>query len=161
METKHTNHTKMYSRFAIMLGVSFIAMYFLMYAMVDGIDNVLHNINQVYMAGLMTMAMLVIELVLMWSMYPRTKVKISILVVGIGVGAFFFFGIRNQTMVNDTQFLKSMIPHHAAAVLMVEKADIEDPEIKNLAQSIIEAQEKEILWMKSKLQALENENSQK
>lgn len=39
---------------AIMTVLMFIAMYVLMYAMADWLENVLSNINQLYMAGLMT-----------------------------------------------------------------------------------------------------------
>ena len=42
-----------YARLAAMLGLSFVAMFVLMYAMVDRYANALPNINQVYMAGLM------------------------------------------------------------------------------------------------------------
>ena len=43
--------------------------------------------------------------------------------------------------VADTQFLKSMIPHHAGAILMCEKAPIAD--IKELCQKIIASQRSE------------------
>jgi uncharacterized protein (DUF305 family) len=48
-----------------------------------------------------------------------------------------------------------MIPHHAAAVLMVKQADLSDLEIRELAREIIEAQEKEIAFMKRKLKELD------
>ncbi|MBD4094069.1 DUF305 domain-containing protein, partial [Xanthomonas citri pv. citri] len=53
-----------------MMGLSFVAMYALMYAMVDQWANVYNNVNQFYMAGLMAAPMLLIELWLMSSMYP-------------------------------------------------------------------------------------------
>jgi hypothetical protein len=46
---------------AIMTALSFISMYVLMYAMVDRFANVYSNLNQFYMAGLMT-APLVVDL---------------------------------------------------------------------------------------------------
>ena len=67
-----------------------------------------------------------------------------------------FFAIRVQTAVSDKQFLKSMVPHHAAAILMVKEAKIEDPEIQKLAEEIISSQQKEIDFMKAKLKAIEN-----
>ncbi len=48
-----------------------------------------------------------------------------------------------------------MIPHHAAAVLMVEKASLTDPEIKELANKIITSQQAEIQQMKGKLKELD------
>lgn len=54
--------------------VSFLAMYVLMYVMVNSISNVYTNLNQFYMAGLMTGAMMLIEMALMRSMYARKVV---------------------------------------------------------------------------------------
>ncbi len=48
-----------------------------------------------------------------------------------------------------------MIPHHAAAILMVEETPITDPEIKKLADGIIAAQQAEIELMKTKIKELE------
>lgn len=47
---KHGNH---YKHLVIMTLLSFVAMYILMYSMVDKINNVFSNVNQLYMAGLM------------------------------------------------------------------------------------------------------------
>lgn len=48
-----------------------------------------------------------------------------------------------------------MIPRHAAAVLMCEKAPIQDAEIKQLCGSIMTGQQAEIDQMKKKLETLE------
>lgn len=45
-----------------MVLLSFVAMYALMYAMVDWVGNVYTNLNHAYMAVLIAMPMLVIEL---------------------------------------------------------------------------------------------------
>lgn len=55
------------------------------------------------------------------------------------------------------QPLRAMIPHHSIAILTSERADIRDPEVKKLANSIIEAQKKEIEEMKQMITRLENE----
>ncbi len=106
------------------------------------------------MAGLMTIPMVLIELAIMRSMYTNPKVNIVILIVSVTAFIFFFVGIRQQLAVTDTQFLRSMIPHHAGAILMCEKALIEDQVIKTLCASIIEGQRAEIAEMKTKLGAL-------
>lgn len=161
MEMKHEahNHSKqmdaaMYKKLAIMIVLSFIAMYILMYAMVDTLANVVPNVNQFYMAGLMTMPMLIIELLVMGSMYMKKKLNIVLLCTGFAGIVIFFLCIHQQAGVKDKQFLKSMIPHHAAAVLMVEKASLTDPEIKELANKIITSQQAEIQQMKNKLKEL-------
>lgn len=150
-----SNMAVMYKKFALMIVLSFVAMYILMYAMVDKLGNVVPNVNQFYMAGLMTMPMIILEIAIMGSMYMNKKLNVGLMSTGI-VGLFvFFFCIHNQVGVGDRQFLKSMIPHHAAAVLMVEKANIQDPAIKELANNIIVSQQKEIEEMKAKIKELD------
>ncbi len=53
----------------------------------------------------------------------------------------------------DPAFIKMMIPHHEGAVEMakVELAKGEDPELKALAQDIIDAQRREIADMRKHL----------
>ena len=152
---QHNSHQMTYKKFILMIVLSFFAMYVLMYAMVDRFENAVPNINQIYMAGLMTAGMVVIEMLLMGKMYRSRKINLTIVLVGIVALSAFWFGIRKQTAVSDRQFLKSMIPHHAAAVLMVKEADLNDPEIQKLANEIIKAQEKEIAFMKRKLKELD------
>lgn len=155
--TNHSDaHKSPYRKLVIMVVLSFVAMYILMYSMVDKIANVIPNVNQIYMAGLMTAPMIVIELIIMGKMYPNKKVNgIVILIASIALLSCFLL-IRNQTAVSDRQFLKSMIPHHAAAILMVKEADLKDPEVQILADSILSAQEREIAFMKRKIEQLEN-----
>lgn len=122
-----------------------------MYSMVDVFANIIPNVNQFYMAGLMTMPMLIIEIIVMGSMYMNKKWNKVLLITGSLAGIIFFSCIRQQSAVEDKQFLKSMIPHHAAAILMAKEASLHDPEISQLAQEIIKAQQAEIALMKAKL----------
>ena len=48
-----------------------------------------------------------------------------------------------------------MIPHHAAAVLMAEKANLTDPELIQLQKNILATQAEEIEFMKRKLKEFE------
>lgn len=150
------SHGSPYYKLAVMVVLSFIAMYVLMYSMVDRFANVIPNVNQFYMAGLMAMPMLIIELLIMWSMYGNKKINILLLAVSTIALLAFYFAIRKQAAVSDKQFLKSMIPHHAAAILMVEEAELHDPEVQALGRAIIEAQQKEIQRMKNKIEELES-----
>jgi uncharacterized protein (DUF305 family) len=157
---QHTAHRPgsptnlMYRKLVVMLLLSFALMYLLMYAMVDRWANVIPNVNQFYMAGLMTMPMLIVEVVIMRSMYRNKKLNAALLLMGFAGMAAFFAGIQNQAGVGDRQFLRSMIPHHAAAVLMVKEAELSDPEIQKLADNIISSQQVEIQQMKDKLKEL-------
>lgn len=159
MQKDHTKMSNMmendYRSLLVMAVLSFISMYILMYAMVNTIGNVFNNFNQFYMAGMMTAPMILIELFLMRSMYQDKRRNLIIIAVSIIAGLAFFFLIRQQTAISDKQFLRSMIPHHAGAILMCEQASIQDTEIKALCGTIISSQQAEIDQMKAKLLELE------
>jgi hypothetical protein len=137
-----------YRRLGLMTALSFIAMYFLMYAMVNAVDNVYMNFNQVYMAGLMAAPMVLIELGLMSSMYHDKRLNALIAGAAVVAAIVFFLFIRRQTAIGDRQFLRSMIPHHAGAILMCNEASIRDADIKRLCQNILSSQQAEIDQMK-------------
>jgi uncharacterized protein (DUF305 family) len=144
-----------YGRLLLMALLSFMAMYVLMYAMVNTLSNVYMNLNQSYMAGLMAAPMVVIELALMGAMYNDRKRNAAIMVVSLLALVVFWLFIRQQTAITDRQFLRSMIPHHAGAILMCEEAPIREPEIKQLCGAIVSSQQAEIDQMKAKLKELE------
>jgi uncharacterized protein (DUF305 family) len=144
-----------YLRLAAMTALSFIAMYILMYAMVNSIDNVYNSLNEVYMAGLMAAPMIAISLAVMGHMYPSRRVNVALAVLSIVALAGFWALIRVQGAVGDRQFVRSMIPHHAGAILMCRKAPIADAELKDLCKQIISSQQREIDQMKGILSRLE------
>ena len=144
-----------YRHLLIMTVLSFVSMYVLMYAMVNAFANVYSSVNQFYMAGLMTAPMVVIELVVMRAMYHDSRLNAVIAGTAVVLGCAFFVFIRQQTAVSDTQFLRSMIPHHGGAILMCEESPIRDPEIQMLCKTIISSQQAEIDQMKAKLRAME------
>ena len=53
--------------------------------------------------------------------------------------------------------MKAMIPHHSIAILTSERAEIEDPRVKELSEEIIKAQRREIEEMKRLIEDLEEE----
>jgi len=129
-------------------------MYVLMYAMVDSGDAVYNNVNQVYMAGLMTAPMVIIELFLMSGMFPDKRVNAVICAGTVLGGIVLYTFIRQQTAVSDEQFLRSMIPHHSGAILMCEEASVRDPRIHELCKGIVSSQSAEIAQMQEILQGL-------
>jgi len=143
-----------YRHLAVMIVLSFISMYTFMYAMVDTFANVFMNFNQFYMAGLMTAPMVIIEVVVMGAMYANKRLNMIIIAGSIVALAVFFLLIRQQTLIGDAQFLRSMIPHHAGAILMCQEASLQDPEIKELCRNILAGQQAEIDLMKAKLDSL-------
>ena len=76
MQTMH------YRNLILMAVLSCFAMYALMYAMVDTWANVLSNVNQAYMAGLMAAPMVVIELIVMREMFRNRRANAVIHAIG-------------------------------------------------------------------------------
>ena len=61
---------------------------------------------------------------------------------------FALTALRSQSSISDKQYMKAMIPHHSSAILTSKNANIKDPLVRKLADSIIESQELEIAEMK-------------
>lgn len=137
-----------YWRLLMMMAASFVAMFVLMYAMVDRLENAVPNVNQAYMAALMSAPMLALELLLMGRMYPNRQLNLALIAVAIVVGVASWMLIREQTGVGDRQFLRSMIPHHAGAILMCQEASVTSAEVKQLCQGIVASQSGEIALMR-------------
>lgn len=144
-------HHSSYLRLLGMTVLSFIAMYILMYSMVNAFGNVFNSVNQVYMAGLMAAPMVLIELALMGQMYENKRLNVIIATTAVVALIGFFLLIRYQAGVEDRQFLRSMIPHHAGAILMCEQAQLQSTETRELCRSIITSQQEEIAKMKALL----------
>lgn len=147
-----------YKTFFIMLACSFAAMYITMYLNTYAIDHVYFSLTRFYMTCLGISAMAVIMWFFMRKMYQNKKKNIAIL-----AGSFILFVsalglVRVQApIIGDVLWMKAMIPHHSIAILTSERADIQDPEVKQLANDIIKAQRKEIEEMKTMIKRLENE----
>lgn len=148
------NH-HMYRKLAVMSFLSFIAMYILMFSMINTAGNFVNNINMVYMAGLMVAPMVVFELMVMWAMYNNKTLNYAVIAGAIVAGILLFLFIRQQTLIGDKQFIRSMIPHHSGAILMCREAELNDAELKQLCQEIIESQQQEIDEMNAIMDRLE------
>lgn len=147
-----------YKTFFIMLACSFVAMYVTMYLNTYAIDHVWFSLTRFYMTCLGISTMAVIMWFFMRNMYNNKKKNLAIL-----AGSFILFIsalglVRMQApIIGDVLWMKAMIPHHSIAILTSERAAIQDPEVKKLANEIIEAQRKEIEQMKAMIKRLENE----
>ena len=111
----------------------------------------IQNINFFYMALMMWAPMGSLMLLTMGSMYANKKLNTVLHIAFALVFVLSFVGIREQGLVGNSQFLRSMIPHHSGAILMCEKASLNDPQIKRLCGGIIEGQKAEIAEMKALL----------
>jgi len=144
-----------YSKFFLMIIVSFIFMFGIMFLNIVELNHFYISINRIYMALLMASAMAFIMMAMMYKMYPDKKKNNSILIISVVIFALTLAGIRTQTPIGDVQYMKGMIPHHSSAILTSENANIKDPEVRKLADGIIEAQKKEIAEMKTMLERLD------
>ncbi|MDZ4711199.1 MAG: DUF305 domain-containing protein [Bacteroidota bacterium] len=147
-----------YTRFFLMLGASFIAMYITMYLNTYSIDHIYFSLTRFYMTCLGISAMAVIMILFMLGMYKNKKINIAIMLGSLMLFSTALFLVRIQKpIVGDILWMKAMIPHHSIAILTSERADIKDQEVKKLAEDIIRAQRNEIDEMKAMIKRLENE----
>jgi hypothetical protein len=109
----------------------------------NSVSDIRLSLNDFYMIFLMIGWML-----LFMSVYNKDY-KVS--VISVVIVSFSLFAIRKQLFINERQFLLGMIPHHSMAVHMSKKIKNENNDIKELLDNIIESQNKEIEFMKNRL----------
>ena len=159
---EHTNKDNKgmsnYTKFFLMLGSSFVAMYITMYLNTYEFDHVWFSLTRFYMVCLGIAAMALIMFFFMKNMYTNKRKNLGIVLGSIVLFLGALGLVRDQkSTVGDVLWMKGMIPHHSIAILTSERADIKDPEVKQLAEDIIKAQKKEIEEMKAMIKRLENE----
>ncbi|MGE9213478.1 DUF305 domain-containing protein [Exiguobacterium aurantiacum] len=151
---------KPYAKFGVMILVSTFLMYWLMYLNVFQFDHVFFSQTRLYMALIMGSVMAFVMLLFMWGMYKNKKLNAVILGASALVFGLSLWLVRSQTTVDDVSWMKAMIPHHSIAILTSERAEIEDPRVKQLSEEIIKAQEREIAEMKRLIEELEKEEEE-
>jgi uncharacterized protein (DUF305 family) len=149
--THRQGHThsgaRAYLMLALNLLLSLMVMYFAMYAMIDGWADYRNNINMLYMALTMWAPMGILMILTMGGMYRNVRANISLYVVFALVTLGSFWATRTQALVDDRQFIKSMVPHHSGAILMCREAKLQDQELATLCQEISQGQRREIEQM--------------
>lgn len=138
-----------YRKFYISLAVSFIVMYIVMYLNIDRLDHFYLSLTRLYMSLLMVSPMAVLMVLMMPAMFNNTQRNRWIMASGLMVFIASLAALRTQTPVSDVQYMKAMIPHHSSAVMTSRHANIHDPRVRKLADSIIASQLREIAEMKS------------
>lgn len=99
----------MYAKFGVILLISLGLMWVLSMSMIRSIDHFYFNLSNFWMALLMVLAMGIVMVVGMWSMFKNRKANI-VMLVGFAVlfAGVFALG-RTEAFVGNEQFLKSMI----------------------------------------------------
>jgi uncharacterized protein (DUF305 family) len=142
-------------RFAVMIATATVVMFTLMYLNTYQLSHVHWSETRAYMALLMGAVMAVIMLAFMFKMYERRSANIGIL---IGAAASFgvaLYLVRSQATVRDVAWMKAMIPHHSIAILTSRRAQLSDPRVRKLADSIVDSQTREIGEMEALIVDLE------
>lgn len=148
MENQQHSMSMGWGRFAAMIAVSTVIMFFLMYQLVYSIEHALFSLTRMISSLVMGCVMTVVMLGFMWKMYRPSAAKLAVLVGAIVGGVVLLAVNRTQALIDDVTFMKAMIPHHSIAINNARKADIRDPRARYLADRIIRDQVKEIAEMK-------------
>ena len=138
------NHT-----LVIMFIFSFIIQYFLMPPiMVNTFDNVTNNIGKAYLAIIMGLFMVLLEIV-MHDMQYKIFSSTKYLLLTASVGLFIYL-YRKQVSIKDKQYLEEMIEHHSMALLTSEEIlkKTDNYNVAKIAKNIIQKQNDEIREMK-------------
>lgn len=137
-----------YKKFLIMLLISFLIMYVVMFFNVDEFSHIYLSYSRTYMTLLMISPMSLVMLIIMRKMYTSKRLNSIIIISSIAIFVFSLTALRSQAFISDTQYMKAMIPHHSSAIMTSKNANIKDPELRRLSDSIIKSQEEEITQMK-------------
>ena len=146
-EDHAAHHGRPYLLFAVNMVLSLAVMYLVMFAMIDGWRDFHNNLNTFYMALAMVAPMGVLMLATMGGMYRRKRLNLALHAGFVVLFVVAFAATRAQWLIDDRQFIASMIPHHSGAILMCREADLRDAELVALCDEIVEAQRSEIQIM--------------
>lgn len=146
---------KSYIRFGLMILTSTVVMYFLMFFNIFELSHFMFSETRVYMSIMMGSVMAIIMLLFMWKMYQKKKLNYIILGVSILTFGTSLWLVRSQATIDDSSWMKAMIPHHSIAILTSERADVSDPRVQELRDTIIKTQKEEIAEMKKLIEDIE------
>jgi hypothetical protein len=142
-----THQASQYLRFGLMIVVSMVVMFGVMYLNTYQASHVEWSETRFYMTFLMGSTMAVVMMSFMWSMYRNVWANVAVYVLAIVVFGGALWLVRSQRTVDDRSYMRAMIPHHSIAVLTSSRADIDDVRVRELADQIIAAQCREIAEM--------------
>ena len=137
---------------AIMFVFSFLIQYFAMPSlMVNSLNNITNNVGKAYLAALMALSMVLVEVSMHDMQYGIFSVSKYALIISFI--ALFVYLYRNQVAINDNQYLNGMIEHHSMAILTSEEIlkKTDNYNIAQLAKNIIQKQKDELSKMKELL----------
>ena len=127
---------------------SFIVQYFIMPPiMVSKLTYVTNNIGKAYLATIMGLFMVLIEVIMHDHQY--NVLSVNWYTILFALLAVFTYLYRNQIAINDKQYLEGMIEHHSMALFQSEEIlkKTDNYNIAKLAKNIIQTQSDELKFM--------------
>ena len=143
---------RLHHTIVIMFVGSFIIQYLLMSAiMSNNVSNITNSLGKVYLATIMGLFMVIIEIAMRDMQYGAFNVMYYSIFGGLLILFIYFY--RTQYAIKDRQYLEEMIEHHSMALLtsneILKKTDSYN--VSKIAKNIIQTQKDEILEMKNLL----------
>jgi hypothetical protein len=135
-----------------MMAASFVIQYIVMsFIMTNSLSNITFSVGKFYISVIMALLMGFIE-VFMFDFHMKTLHVTYYLSLFIGFSAFLYL-YKNQTYIDDNEYLKEMIEHHSMALLTSEEIlqKTKSERVKKLADNIVATQTAEIEYMKQML----------
>lgn len=144
---------KLTSTILVMFVGSFLIQYFLMPPiMVNNRLYITNNIGKAYLATIMGLFMIFLEVMMHDHQYKVFSYNYYIILIALS--ALFVYLYRAQVAIYDKQYLEGMIEHHSMGIFtseqILKKTDSYD--VAKIAKNIIQQQEDEIREMKAILQ---------
>jgi hypothetical protein len=149
---------KNYVKFFGMIATAAVFMFMVMYLNTYEFSHIFFSEERLYMTILSTCMMAIIMLSFMLHMLKNKNMNIAIVVISVLIFASSLYLMRDQTTVDDVDYMEGMIPHHSIAILTSERANISDLRVRKLADKIIDAQVREIREMKNLIEDIKNED---
>ena len=125
-EAEKANMMMSYKKFLLMMVISFIIMYIVMFLNMDKLDHYHTSATRIYMALLMVGPMAIVMMLMMGKMYHDKKWNTSIIISSAVLFVVILTALRTQTPISDVQYMKAMIPHHSSAIMVSKNANIKD-----------------------------------
>jgi len=136
-----------HSMFFMFVG-SFIVQYFIMPPiMVNKFTYITNNIGKAYLATIMGLFMVLIEVMMHDHQY--SVLSINWYAILFALLAIFTYLYRQQIAINDKQYLEGMIEHHSMALFQSEEIlkKTDNYNVAKLAKNIIQTQTDELKFM--------------
>jgi hypothetical protein len=122
--------------------------------MSNNISNVTNSIGKAYLATIMGLFMVIVEIAMHDSQYNVYSTRYYVIFGGLLFLFIYFYKV--QYAIKDRQYLEEMIEHHSMALLtskrILEKTSSYD--VSKIAKNILQTQTDEISEMKKMLERI-------